>query len=580
MTRIFLSLFLLFSSLSAALAQEEDVVWVQVEAHASLTVASDRIRTYSQDIQDVNGFTLGGGWYAVALGPYTRDDAETVLQVYRAERIIPRDSFIALSGSFGQQFWPVGANLLQPLQPAPSAVETETPAAVAEEEVTPEVVDETPREARASESRLNREERRELQSLLKWAGFYNSAIDGAFGRGTRASMSDWQAANGYEITGIMTTLQRAALTEQYNAVLKGMDLQIITEAEAGIELQLPMGVLNKANTEFPFVHYNASGDIDAQVLLISQAGDQTTLFGLYEIMQTLAIVPLEGPRERKKNSFVLIGEDGRMISHTEVSLKNGQIKGFTLAWPAGDEERRRRILGVMQKSFARLDRVLDSTAGSDAQQSIDLVSGLEVRKPRLSRSGFYVDGKGTVVTTAEVVSECTRITLDNDYDAELLGNDAASGIAVLRPKETLAPITVAQFRKGDPRLQSEIAVAGYSFGGVLGAPTLTFGTLEELQGLRGEQGVTRLALAPLAGDAGGPVFDTAGAVVGMLLPKPVGSAQQLPEDVSFAVVTPMVRDVLSKAGIVTATQSSNAALAPEDLTTQASGMTVLVSCWN
>ena len=157
---------------------------------------------------------------------------------------------------------------------------------------------------------------------------------------------------------------------------------------------------------------------------------------------------------------------------------------------------------------------------------------------------------------------------------------AASGIAVLRPKETLAPITVAQFRKGDPRLQSEIAVAGYSFGGVLGAPTLTFGTLEELQGLRGEQGVTRLALAPLAGDAGGPVFDTAGAVVGMLLPKTVGSAQQLPEDVSFAVVTPMVRDVLSKAGIVTATQSSNAALAPEDLTTQASGMTVLVSCWN
>ena len=35
-----------------------------------------------------------------------------------------------------------------------------------------------------------------------------------------------------------------------------------------------------------------------RVLLISQSGDQGTLFGLYDIMQTLEIVPMEGPRDR------------------------------------------------------------------------------------------------------------------------------------------------------------------------------------------------------------------------------------------------------------------------------------------
>ena len=46
--------------------------------------------------------------------------------------------------------------------------------------------------------------------------------------------------------------------------------------------------------EAPFAHYD--GKDGAQVLLISQSGDGDTLFGLYDIMQTLEIVPPEGER--------------------------------------------------------------------------------------------------------------------------------------------------------------------------------------------------------------------------------------------------------------------------------------------
>ena len=443
----------------------------------------------------------------------------------------------------------------------------------------PEPADETPRQARASEAQLTADQRKELQVALQWAGFYTSAIDGAFGRGTRRSMSAWQEANGYEVTGVLTTLQRAALIDQYNAVLEGMDLQLVRDGGAGIEIELPLGAVAFSRHEYPFSHYDSASDIGAQVLLISQEGDQDTLYGLYDIMQTLEIVPLDGPRSRNKGGFTLTGANDRIISHTEATLRGGTIKGFTLIWPAGDEERRSRILAAMQNSFTPVEGVLDPTAGANAEQNVDLVAGLTIRKPKISRSGFYVDQAGAVITTTEVVEGCSRITLEDEYQAEIATRDDIAGIALLRPAEALAPLAVATYPQFAPRLKSEVAVAGYSYQGVLGAPTLTFGTLDDLRGLQGEANLRRLALNTLPGDAGGPVFDTGGAVLGMLLPGASGN-RKLPEGVSFAVDADTIRSLLENAGMAGAEATAAGQMAPEDLTDLAQGMTVLVSCWD
>lgn len=589
MLRLLLSLVAALSiSVSTAFSQSQDeTVWVQLEAQPSLSRASDNIRQYAQRMGDVNGFALGGGWYAIALGPYRRADAENILRVYRAEGVIPVDAYIATAREYRSQFWPVGANqLTNPQTVAPGGQTGQnTPVVVVETPTEPEAApvpqqpDETVREARASEAALSREEKMTLQEWLKWAGYYNAAIDGSFGRGTRGSMSNWQADNGFEPTGILTTLQRATLRQQYFAVLEGMNLQVVTDLNAGIEMIVPTGVVQKGATEYPFVQYEASGNIPAQVILISQSGDQNTLFGLYDIMQTLEIVPLEGPRERKKSGFTLTGENSQIVSHTEVSLDDGEIKGFTLVWPANDEERRTRILGEMQASFTRIGGVLDPAAGDDTAQNIDLISGLQVRKPKQSRSGFFIDRKGHVVTTAEAVQSCTKVTIEEDYEAQVTVVDETLGIAILSPASSLAPIDVATLRDGAPRIQSEVAVSGYSYEGALGAPTLTFGQLADVKGLRGEQELTRLALNVQPGDWGGPVFDAGGAVFGMLLPRDASSAQQLPDEVNFAVNSDAIRALLAQEGIQADLSATGATMAPEDLTKQASDMTVLVSCW-
>ena len=583
--QVFAVVFIVMSLVRGAWAQEE-VVWIQIEARPTLAEAQERARTYAARLPDVNGFVLPSGWYALALGPYTRGDADQVLRVYRSEGTIPNDSFIAFTSSFRQQFWPIGANLLSLPQPTTPPEASATPEPETQPVVTdqagipqPPLPDESPNEARASEGQLSLTERETLQVALKWAGFYDGAIDGAFGRGTRASMSAWQAANNFQPTGVLTTLQRQTLLGQYNAVLSGLDLQTVRDETAGIEMVLPLGAVSFDRIEPPFVHYEASGDIDARVLLISQEGDRATMFGLYDIMQTLQIVPTEGPRERREDGFVLIGQGGDFVSHTEVTLRNGRIKGFTLVWPAGDEDRRQRLLGEMQKSFTRIDGVLDVIADAPGAQRIDLVAGLEIRKPRLTRSGFYVDDQGIVVTSTDAVAGCGRITLDNDAEASVLGQDLALGIAVLRPDQPLAPMATAAFQTVTPRLQSEVSVAGFSYGGILSAPTLTFGRLADLQGLNGEENLKRLEMEALPGDVGGPVLDASGAVVGMLS-APVLAGRQLPPSVSFSVDAGAIRALLDSLGVASSQSAATSALHPVDLTRQASAMTVLVGCWD
>ncbi|MBB5723309.1 peptidoglycan hydrolase-like protein with peptidoglycan-binding domain [Loktanella ponticola] len=604
MFKVFLAVLVLAIAPLGAAAQQSPV-WVQVEAQPTLSGAQSRARAFDAQLDNVAGYYIGSGWYGIVLGPYSRADADTLLGDLRRSGQIPSDSFIADGRNFSQQFWPIGVGAPTTAQPLPDNSAAQQSAidiaqAIADTEILPDVFprepapieaapaeptpitvpDETVQQARDSEASLTRGEKELLQTALKWAGFYESSIDGAFGRGTRASMGEWQAANNYEPTGVLTTRQRGVLISAYNAILDGMDMQLVRDDATGIELIIPTGVVAFDKYEPPFAQFEAKGDLAARVLLISQVGNQDRLFGLYEILQTLAIVPTDGPRSRRDQSFEIEGIGDGIHSYTTATLRNGQIKGFSLIWPAGDDARRVRVLDMMKASFTGIDGVLDpAIAAPDDSQAIDLVSGLSVRKPKLTSSGFFVDSQGDVLTTVASVGECSRITIDEVHDAQVIHTDEALGLAVIRPNAPLAPANVAQFQTGVPRLQSEIAVAGYPYGGVLTTPSLTFGRLADIRGLNGEDELKRLSLTAQRGDAGGPVFDNGGAVLGMLLPRTNKNGQQLPPEVNFSVDASRIVASLLLADVRLQTTDSVAFLPPEALNQTATDVTVLVSCW-
>ncbi|MEM9434996.1 MAG: serine protease [Pseudomonadota bacterium] len=560
---------LLFSFTQLAHAQQAN--WIQLEAHRTLQEAEARARDYSGTFNNIRGFRLNSGWYALALGPFASEQALTELQSLRAGRIIPSDAYTTDSSVYGAPFWPIGARAANtatvPITPAPTP--TPEPQPVAD-------LDETPAQARQSERLLSREEREELQTYLQWFGFYRARIDGAFGPGTRRSMAAWQDANGRESTGILTTRQRADLKAAYQEALAALGLETVRDTQAGLELTMPARLVEFEEYDYPFAKFRPRGDSAVQVLLISQPGNSARLAGLFNIMQTLEIVPRTGERVLNAREFTLTGQNSQVHSHSYARVENEQIKGFTLAYPPEKEAEMQRAIAFMRDSLTFLDGVLTLEDSQTEGQSVDLLAGLALRQPKSATSGIFVSPEGAVLTSASDLAQCERVTLGENIDVDIISS--SNGLTLLQPTNAAAPLAVAQFAETVGRLRSDVAVSGFSYAGALGAPTVTYGTLEDIRGLQGEQDLQRLSIRTLDGDTGGPVLNMRGAVAGVLLPASQ-EGRQLPEDVAFATKPEAILAFLESGGIRLRTNADDAPIAPEDLAKRASEITALVTCW-
>ncbi len=575
---------------NTAVAQEQR--WVQIEAQRELEDALARAQQIEDQLGNVSGFRLPSNWYAISVGPFESEtDAFNVRRQLRAERAIPADAFVSTGSDYLEQIYPTDGTPASPALSAPDelpqpepeqelAVIEPEPEPMPEPEPEPEP-EETLREAQASERLLDRDTRAEIQTALQWFGFYNLGIDAAFGPGTRRAMSAWQEDRGLEATGVLTTRQRSDLLDGYQSELASLGMDTWRDEEAGISIDLPLAMIEFDRHETPFAHFSERNDSGVRALLISQEGTQSTLFGLYEIMQTLEIVPLEGTRERQQNSFVLTGQNDELRSHTIAQFRNGEIKGFTLIWTPENDDQMERVLPMMEASFETFSGSLPASAGQPSTvQRTALLAGLSVRRPEFSRSGFYVDATGTVLTSSDAVANCGRITIDEAYNARVIARDEELGIAVLQPETPLVPMAFAQFQNTEAPLGGEVTIAGFSFEDVMTRPVLTFGRVEAMQGLNGEPATLRLSADIRQGDLGGPVFGTSGAVIGMLLGQPQDDGRQLPADVNFAVNSSAIQEFLRNSDISSGTLRDDVVVAPEMLTRKAGDLTVLVSCWN
>ena len=71
---------------------QEQKVWVQIDAQPTLSAAMDRARAYAGVLEQVQGYRLPSGAYAIVLGPMGSDAAVTELQSLMAQNMIAADS--------------------------------------------------------------------------------------------------------------------------------------------------------------------------------------------------------------------------------------------------------------------------------------------------------------------------------------------------------------------------------------------------------------------------------------------------------------------------------------------------------
>lgn len=556
-------------------AAARDGAYVQVEAQPTLEQARAAAARYATSFEAVVGYVLGTGWYAIALGPYPdRPAAEAARRTLFAARSIPPDAFVVDAPRIGPLFWPE-AGAPPPAAPAGDRTAAEAEAPLPEE---------TLAEARRSEATLDRDARAEIQTALQWFGHYDMTIDAAFGPGIRRAMAAWQEARGVDATGVLTTRQRAALREAWMAELAAFGFDSWRDEAAGIEISLPLGMVAFDRHAPPFAVFTPRDACGVELRLISQAGTPATLSGLYEILQTLEVVPLEGARARSRDAFTLTGQDSDRRAHIHARYRDGQVKGFMLLWPAGgDDAAMARVTETLQDSLRLFGPTLPDAPLLADPEALDhgaLLAGLEPRRPLRNGSGFFVDAAGRVATAASLDAGCRRFTIDSRHGARVVLRDRALGLMVLEPEEPLSPLAVASFAPDTPELRAEVVLAGFALEDLLTHPLLTFGRLAAPEGLGGEPQLRRLSLEAEPGDIGGPVFDRSGAVVGMLLPPPTAEGRLLPGELRQALGAEEIVARLRAEGLRPTSAPPGAALDDVALTRQAAEMTVPVSCWN
>ena len=89
-------------------ARAEDAVWIQIEARPAEAEALDRAHLWQREFPDLAGFVLPTGWHALAIGPFSRAEAEKRLAQMQGEGRVPHDSYLMRGAAYGARFWPQG----------------------------------------------------------------------------------------------------------------------------------------------------------------------------------------------------------------------------------------------------------------------------------------------------------------------------------------------------------------------------------------------------------------------------------------------------------------------------------------
>lgn len=190
---------------------------------------------------------------------------------------------------------------------------------------------------------------------------------------------------------------------------------------------------------------------------------------------------------------------------------------------------------------------LVSMAKDEAEAEPDPPSG-----PTSSGSGVLISSTGMVITNAHVIDGCGEIDVGNRRlgrsPATVVAVDLWADLALLRSE--LSPDAGATLREQPILLGEEVIVLGYPLPGVLGSGVIvTQGIVSAASGLGDDSSKMQISAPIQPGSSGGPVFDSRGNVVGVVVStlSSLLDAQYsgpVPQNVNFAVKATAVTQFL------------------------------------
>jgi S1-C subfamily serine protease len=209
-------------------------------------------------------------------------------------------------------------------------------------------------------------------------------------------------------------------------------------------------------------------------------------------------------------------------------------------------------------------------------------------RPRISTgTGFVVSKAGHILTNRHVVNRCKSVKIrwsDGDEGAaRILSISKNADLALLKTSSKIQ--RVAKFRSGKRLRQGEdIAVYGFPLTGILSASgNLTTGSVAALAGLRDNASLMQISAPVQPGNSGGPVFDTFGRIVGVVVSKlnavKIAKAlKDIPQNINFAIKGSVATNFLEARGVSYEVEPGGVKRSNADNTEIAKAYTVRIEC--
>jgi S1-C subfamily serine protease len=203
-------------------------------------------------------------------------------------------------------------------------------------------------------------------------------------------------------------------------------------------------------------------------------------------------------------------------------------------------------------------------------------------------TGFVISAGGHIVTNHHVIDGCVgdikgNLTGDAATTLRVVNSDAANDLALLQgPAESFKAF--ARIRDRTIHSGDSVVAIGFPYHGLLSSDfTVTTGIVSSLSGMLNDTRQLQISAAVQPGNSGGPLLDTSGEIVGVVVGKldvlrVARYTGTIPENINFAIKTGALRDFLDNSVVPYETSAPGTELKTADIAANARGYTLLISC--
>lgn len=570
---------------------QDDAQWhIQLDNSTNNAQSKATLKFYQKKLANVRRFITSANSALIVMGPFeNKRIASRTMKQLKRKKIAPQSSKLVR---------------LHPIQPSDLTPDFERPTqennnsrdlheAQSEDVNTSEESEQAEEAEETDFNELSLEEqialrdevptslklRKKIQTALQWMGYYNGDITGDFNHDTERAIRAYQSASSLPVTGLLSDIDIASLTLTFEDENADLGFELFRSIEAGLEVALPLGQVKFDKISAPFLQFipreGILNPLQIRVLVFSKTGDRNTLQAFFDIIKQFDFAKEESNRTVTDSDFLLQAHGTDFASYNFAKLKNNQVKGFSLIFPRRYTGLMTRAGRLMQHSFKTVPRfAISMDTGNDIEKP-DLLSDITPRPPDIVQSGFYYTSSGSILTDKRINENCQRIVVDEYIEANFFRAIPGRGV-VLQPKEQLAPRQWAKFAQNIPWQNEKLVVAGYSLGGVLGAPSLIPSTVIHTPAAGAKiidhsGSYLQLKTNTVKNDIGGPVFNDAGLVVGFLTTAQDDTQEHtlsLPEGHAYV-------SLISSSNVSKDTKP----LSHQKLENLAKDITVSIACW-